>query len=102
MSDVSKAWDLDPAVGVSQINASRSYDPDDVMTWSPKEFEEKVLAKLRSYCNKIQTVHYLMRDGKIIIAGEQMQGLSDGVTFLVQLFEKRAADKGTISNANSN
>lgn len=80
----------------------KPYDPDDVTTWTAEEFESKAAAKLRTYWNKIETIKYLIRDGKVWVAGEQIQGLSDGVAFLVKLFEERVGSHGNQdSNAGS-
>lgn len=79
---------------------AKAYDPDDVTTWTNEEFEAKTAAKLRNYWNKIETVKFLLRDGKVWIAGEQLQGLSDGIGFLVGLLEQRI-ENGESSKTNA-
>lgn len=69
--------------------AAKAYDPDDVSTWSHSEFQSKTADKLRSYWNKIESIKFLLRDGKVWVAGEQIQGLSDGIGFLISLIEHR-------------
>jgi hypothetical protein len=81
----------------------KAYNSEDVTTWTAAEFEAKAVAKLRNYWNKIESIKFLLRDGKVWVAGEQIQGLSDGITFLVELFEQRIASSGgSKSDAGSN
>lgn len=66
-----------------------AYDPEDVTTWSQQQFDSKVTDKLKLYWNRMESIKLLMRDGKVWVAGEQLQGLGDSFGFLIQLFETR-------------
>jgi len=99
MKDVSNCC-KDQDNGICDISSGKQpvYNPDDVTTWTSLEFEEKAASKLRVYWNKIESIKFLLRDGKIWVAGEQMQGVSDGIAFLIKLLEERTNFISSLEN----
>ena len=70
-----------------------NFDPEDVTTWSNEYFEQKSAEKLRKLWAKVETTKRLLKDGKQVIAYEQLQGLSDALGIFVKLFESRIPPK---------
>lgn len=107
MKDQMKNWNNAPTQvdccgdGACQSSRPTQYDADDVTTWSHAEFEAKVASKLRAYWGKLEAAKYLLRDGKVVIAHEQIQGLSDGLGFIVNLFDKRQEAQSKDGNASN-
>lgn len=92
MSDETKVVDAGCEVEQSK------YDPNDVTTWTSQEFEQKVRDKLRAQWSKIESIKNLLRDGKQVVAYEQIQGLSDTTGFLVKLFDEQIVNQTTELN----
>ena len=80
--------------------ADEMYNAEDVRTWNEEIFTKKVSSKVYSIWAKLETTKNLIREGKHVVAFEQLQGMGDSVGFLSNLFDQRLENFESDSSEN--
>jgi len=69
--------------------------------FSEVEFDTYLSSKMRILWTKVESSKNLLRNGQQVVSYEQLQGVSDGLKYLISNVENRLSKNGGITNENA-